>query len=128
MTWMQSPRSKYAAATIGSALLGFLVTWPVFATAQDKKDPVPDPAAKQAAPAGGPTEANKDLVEQVKQLNAKVARLEAAVTKIAPAAGGMAGSGVMPSGGMKDDAMGGMGGPKKGMAGGAMGGMKDGTT
>ncbi len=128
MTWFKSISSRYAAVGVLSAALGFLVAWPVFATGQDKKDPVPEPAVKQAPPAGGPAEANKDLAEQIKQLNAKVARLEAAVTKTASAAGGsMAGSGAMPAGGMKDDAMmGGMGGPKKGMAGGAMGGMKDG--
>ena len=129
MTWFKSISSRYAAVGVLSAALGFLVAWPVFATAQDKKDPAPDPAAKQAPPAGGPTEANKDLAEQIKQLNAKVARLEAALPKTASAAGGgIAASGAMPAGGMKDDAMGGMGGPKKGMAGagGAMGGMKDG--
>lgn len=116
MVWLQSPRSKYLAIAIGSAVIGFLVAWPVFATGQDKKDPPPDPA--KAAPA----DANKDLAEQIKQLQAKLTRLEAAVTKIAPPAGGMSmPAGGKPGMGMMDDMMG-MGGKKMG---GGMG-MKDG--
>ena len=83
MARFESPRSKYIAVGAGSALLGFLVAWPVLGAGQDKKDPPPDPA-KAVAPA----DANKDLAEQIKQLQAKVTRLEAAVAKTAPAAGG----------------------------------------
>ena len=74
MTWFQSTRSRYGAVGLGSAFLGFLVAWPVFAAAQDKKDSSPDPAAKHAA-----MPADKDLAEQIKLLIAKVARLEAAL-------------------------------------------------
>jgi Spy/CpxP family protein refolding chaperone len=74
MTWFQSTRSRYGAVGLGSAILGFLLAWPLFASAQDKKDPPADPAAKHAAM---PTD--KDLAEQIKLLNAKVARLEAAL-------------------------------------------------
>lgn len=130
MTVLQSPRSKYAAVAVGSAVLGFLVAWPVFATGQDKKDAQPDP--KHVHPAAGPgdkgTDPNKDLVEQIKLLNAKVARLEAAVAKIAPPSGmaGMStGSGKSGMSGMMDMdmMMGGMGGKKKGMGGMGMMGM-----
>jgi hypothetical protein len=118
MTAFQSPRSKYLAVALGSALLGFLVAWPVFASGQDKKDGTP------SAPVNQPADPNKDLVEQVRLLNAKVARLEAAIAKIAPPAGGggMAGMSGMSggkSGGMGMDGMMGMGG----MKGGGMGGM-----
>ena len=138
MTVLQSPRSKYAAVAVGSAVLGFLVAWPVFATGQDKKDAQPDP--KHAQPAGAPADPNKDLVEQIKLLNAKIARLEVAVAKIAPPAGGMGGMPGMGSGsggsmgGMMgmDNMMGGMGGKKGGMMGmdnmmGGMGGMSGGS-
>ena len=74
MTWFQSTRSRYGAVGLGSATLGFLVAWPLFAAGQDKKDPPADPAAKHAA-----MPADKDLAEQIKLLNAKVARLEAAL-------------------------------------------------
>ena len=142
MTILQSTRSRCGA--VGLAILGFLVAWPVFGAAQDKKGPPHDPAAKHGQPADKTSEANKDLADQIKLLNTKVSRLEAAVAKTAPAAGGgMAGMGGMKDdamggkkmGGMKDDAMGGMGGKKMGgmkddamggMAGGSgMGGMKD---
>ena len=121
MTPFQSPRSKYLAVALGSAILGFLVAWPVFASGQDKKDPPPDP--KHVHPADKAADPNKDLVEQIRLLNAKVARLEAAVAKIAPPAGGMGGmpgmSGGKPGmGGMgMDNMMGGMGGKKGGMMG-----------
>lgn len=118
MTWLQSPRSKYAAVAVGSAVLGFLVAWPVFATGQDKKDAQPDP--KHVHPADKPADPNKDLVEQIKLLNAKVARLEAAVAKIAPPGAGMSGmSGMsgMPSMGMDGMMMGNMGSKKGGMMG-----------
>lgn len=117
MLWLQSTRSKYTAVALGAALLGFLVAWPVFASGQDKKDPVPHAAA------GQPADANKDLAEQIKLLNAKVARLEAAVAKTAPPAAGMPGmgaSGKKPAMGMMDDMMGG-----KKMGGGGMGMMDD---
>ena len=166
MVWLQTPPSKYAAIGVFSAVLGFLVAWPVLGSAQDKNQTPLDPSKSSA-----PADPNKDLVEQIKQLSAKVARLEAAVTKIAPLTGGMPamggaagapgsdmgqdkmvgkGMGMMDAdemmemmkmmemtqmkmkkmmggmAGMKDDAMGGMGGSKKGMSGGgAMGGMKD---
>ena len=128
MTAFQSPRSKYLAVALGSAFLGFLVAWPVFASGQEKKDGTP------SAPVNQPADPNKDLVEQVKLLNAKVARLEAAIAKIAPPAGGMSGMGGMKGGGMPG--MGGMGGMMgmdnmmmgnmpgmAGMQGGGMGGM-----
>ena len=73
MTWFQSSRSRYGAVSLGSAILGFLLAWPMFATGQDKKDLPADPAAKHAVPA------DKDLADQIRQLNAKVARLEAAL-------------------------------------------------
>lgn len=124
MTWLQSTRSKYSAVALGAALLGFLVAWPVFAAGQDKKDPAPHAAA------GQPADANKDLAEQIKLLNAKVARLEAALAKTAPAAGGampgMAAGGKKPAMGMMDDdMMGGMGGKKMGGKKPAMGMMDD---
>ena len=123
MTWFHSTRGKYTAVALGAALLGFLAAWPVFAAGQDKKDPPADPAAKHALPA------DKDLAEQIKLLNAKVARLEAALAKTAPAAGGMPGMGGSGGGGMagmKDDAMmGGMGGKKMGGKKPAMGMMDD---
>ncbi len=109
MTWLQSPRSKYATVGLGSALLGFLVAWPLFAAGQDKKDPPPDP--KHAHPADKAADPNKDLVEQIKLLQAKVVRLEAAVAKIAPPAGGMGG---MPGMGMSGMPGMGMGGSKGG--------------
>jgi Spy/CpxP family protein refolding chaperone len=94
-----------------SAALGFLVALPVTGTAQDKKDPAP------TAPLNQPADPNKELVEQIKLLNAKVARLEAAVAKIAPPAGmggmpgmGMSGMPGMGMGGMKGGGMPGMGG------------------
>ena len=86
MTWFQSTRGKYGAVVVGSALVGFLLAWPVFASGQDKKDPPVDPAAKHAMPG------DKDLAEQIKLLHAKVARLEAALPQdpkgTAPAAPG----------------------------------------
>ena len=98
MTWLQSPRSKYSAVAVGSAVLGFLIAWPVFATGQDKKDPPADPAAKHAVPADKTGDANKELADQIRQLNAKVARLEAALKQDpkatpsgVPDKGGMAG-------------------------------------
>ena len=122
MIWFQSPRSKYIAVGVGSAVLGVLVSWPLFAAGQDKKDPAADPAAKHAP------SADKDLAEQIRQLNAKITRLEAAVAKTAPSAGGMPGMGAggkKPAMGMMDDEMK-MGGKKKSMAGGGgMAGMKD---
>ena len=120
MTWLQTPRSRYAAVAIGSALLGFLVALPLFAAGQDKKDPPSDPAGKHVHPADKPGDPNKDLADQVRLLQAKVARLEAAVAKIAPPSGGMPGMG-----GMGMDDMMGMGGMKGGgMAGmSGMGGM-----
>jgi hypothetical protein len=129
MTWLQSPRSKYATVGLGSALLGFLVAWPLFAAGQDKKDAPPDP--KHAHPADKAADPNKDLVEQIKLLQAKVVRLEAAVAKIAPPAGGMGGMpGMGMSGmpGMDNMMMGnmpGMGGGSGGMPGmsGSGGGM-----
>ena len=124
MMWLQSTRSKYTTVALGAALLGFLVAWPVFAAGQDKKDPAPHAAA------GQPADANKELLEQIKLLQAKVTRLEAAVAKIAPPAGGgmagMSGGSGGSGGGMgmmdMDMMMGGMGGKKKAM-GGSGGGM-----
>lgn len=140
MTILQSNRRWCGA--VGLVILAFLVAWPVLGTAQDKKDPPHDPS-KHVQPPGGPgADANKDLADQIKLLQTKVARLEAALAKTAPAAGGampemggmkddamggkkMGGGGGMA--GMKDDAMGGMGGKKMGgmAGGGGMGGMKD---
>ena len=111
MTWLQSNRSRYIAVAAGSAILGFLVAWPVVGSAQDKKDPAP------TAPTGQPADPNKDLAEQVRQLNARLARLEAAIARIAPPAGGTGGG--MP--GMQGGGMPGMGG----MSGGGMGMMDD---
>ena len=108
MTWLQSSRSKYLAVALGSAFLGFLVAWPLLAAGQDKKDAAP------TAPMSHPADPNKDLVEQIKLLQAKVSRLEAAVAKIAPPAGGMAGMGGPGGGMMMDNMMGGMGGKKGG--------------
>ena len=117
MPWFQSTRSRYWAVGLASAILGFLLAWPVLGSAQDKKDTTAQPPV---------ADASKDLAEQIRQLNAKVARLEAAVAKTAPAAGGampgMAAGGKKPAMGMMDDGM--MGG-KKDMAGMGMG-MKDG--
>ena len=127
---LQSPRSRYLSVGAASAVLGFLVAWPVFATGQDPKDPQPDP--KHVHPADKVADPNKDLVEQIKLLQAKVTRLEAVVAKIAPPAGGgmpgMGGSGGKSGGGMgmmdmDGMMMGGMGGPKKGASGGGMPGM-----
>ena len=73
MTGFQSTRSRYGAVGLGSAILGFLLAWPLFASGQDKKDPPADPPAKHVMPA------DKDLAEQIKLLIAKVARLEAAL-------------------------------------------------
>lgn len=99
---------------IGSAVLGFLLAWPLFATGQDKKD-------------SAPSDPNKELAEQIKQLSAKVSRLEAALPKPTPPVGGMGVSGGMGMDKMMGGMMGGMG-DKKDMAG--MGdkgmGMKDG--
>lgn len=122
----QSPRSRYVTVGAASAVLGFLVAWPVFATGQGPKDPQPDP--KHAQPADKAADPNKELLEQIKLLQAKVTRLEAAVAKIAPpAGGGMAGMGGGSGGAMggmmdMDGMMGGMGGKKKAM-GGSGGGM-----
>ena len=74
MTWFQSTRTRHGAVGLASALLGFLLAWPLLAAAQDKKDAPPDPAAKHAA-----MPADKELAEQIKLLIAKVARLEAAL-------------------------------------------------
>ncbi len=104
MTWLQTTRSRYVAVGVISAALGFLVALPVTGTAQDKKDPA------ATAPMNQPADPNKELVDQIKLLNAKVARLEAAVAKIAPPAGGMPGMGGMGMGGMKGGGMPGMGG------------------
>ena len=115
MIWLQSTRSRYWAVGLASAILGFLLAWPVLGSAQDKKDATAQPPV---------ADANKDLAEQIRQLNAKVTRLEAAVSKTAPAGGGampgMAAGGKKSAMGMMDDdmMMGGMGGKK-------MGGMKD---
>lgn len=121
----QSPRSRYLTVGAASAVLGFLVAWPVFATGQGPKDPQPDP--KHVHPADKAADPNKELLEQIKLLQAKVTRLEAAVAKIAPpAGGGMAGMGGSGGGmGMMDmdGMMGGMGGKKKSMGSGAGGGM-----
>lgn len=121
---LQSARSRYLTVGAASAVLGFLVAWPVFATGQGPTDPQADP--KHAPPADKAAVPNKELLEQIKLLQAKVTRLEAAVAKIAPpAGGGMAGMGGGAGGasgggmGMMDmDGM--MGGKKKGM--GSMGG------
>jgi hypothetical protein len=121
----QSPRSRYLTVGAASAVLGFLVAWPVFATGQGPKDPQPDP--KHVHPADKAADPNKELLEQIKLLQAKVTRLDAAVAKIAPpAGGGMAGMGGSGGGmGMMDmdGMMGGMGGKKKSMGSGAGGGM-----
>ncbi|MBN9518208.1 periplasmic heavy metal sensor [bacterium] len=122
---LQSARGRYLTVGAASAVLGFLVAWPVFATGQDSKAPQSDP--KHVHPADKAADPNKELVEQIKLLQAKVTRLEAVVAKIAPpAGGGMAGMGG-GSGGMggmmdMDGMMGGMGGKKKAM-GGSGGGM-----
>ena len=34
MIWLQSNLSRYVAVAVGSAMIGFLVAWPVFATGQ----------------------------------------------------------------------------------------------
>ncbi len=104
MTWLQTTRSRYVAVGVISAALGFLVALPVTGTAQDKKDPAP------TVPMNQPADPNKELVEQIKLLNAKVARLEAAVAKIAPPAGGMGGMPGMGMGGTKGGGMPGMSG------------------
>lgn len=129
MTWFQSSRSKYLAVALGSALLGFLVAWPLFAGGQDKKDPPPD-QAKNARPADKQPDTNKELLEQIKQLRATIAQLEAAVNKMAPHTGaaatgnqsmtgmkGMSGKPGMSMGMMDMDMMGSMQGGKKGMSG-----------
>lgn len=121
---LQSARSRYLTVGAASAVLGFLVAWPVFATGQGPTDPQADP--KIAPPADKAADPNKELLEQIKLLQAKVTRLEAAVAKIAPpAGGGMSGMGGGAGGGsgggmgmMDMDGM--MGGKKKGM--GSMGG------
>lgn len=48
MTWFQTIRSNYGAVSIGWALLGFLIAWPMFAAGQDKKDTLADPAVTSA--------------------------------------------------------------------------------
>lgn len=135
MTILQSTRSRYGVVSLGSAVLGFLIAWPLFAAGQDKKDPPHDPAAKHAAPSPFDTfpagqkdpaakhamPADKDLAEQIRQLNAKVVRLQAAVSKAALASGGampgMAADVKKPAMGMMDDdmMMGGMAGKKPAM-------------
>ncbi len=121
MGWFQSPRGKYIAVGVSSAVLGFLIAWPLFAAGQDKKDPPHDPAAKHAPAADKAADPKADLADQIRQLNAKVARLEAAVAKAAPAAAGMnMAPAAKPGMGMMD-MMGGMAGGKKP----AMAGMED---
>ena len=124
MVWFQSPRGKYIAVGACSAVLGFLAAWPLFAAGQDKKDAPADPAAKQAPAADKAADPKADLADQIRQLNAKVARLEAAVAKAAPAAAGMnMAPAAKPGMGMMD-MMGGMAGGKKPAMGG-MAGMED---
>jgi hypothetical protein len=83
---------------MGSAALGFLVGWPLFASGQDKKDAHVDHSKHIGA------EPSKDVAAQIADLRAKLAQLEATLSKMSP--------GKMPSGGM-----GGMksGGPGMGM-------------
>jgi hypothetical protein len=119
MTWLQSARSRYVTVGLASALVGFLLAWPLLGSAQDK------PPAKDQAGHPAPADPAKDVADQLRMLTAKVARLEAAVAKIAPppagtpgmAGGGMAGGGT--SGGMGMDGMMSMmmGGQKGGMTG-----------
>ena len=98
MTWFQSTRRRYGAVSLASAFLGFLIAWPVFATGQDKKDPSADPAARHAVPADKTADANKELADQIRQLNDKVTRLEAAL----PQAPKGAPSGAPEKGGQAD--------------------------
>lgn len=115
-----------------AAALGAGLAWPGVGQAQDKAaGPAKHAHADKAAAA------DKDLAAQVRDLQAKVARLEAALKKghtgTAAAGGGMAGmpgtqkgagmSGMGMKGMEMHGMMGGMGGGQKGMPG--MGGMTD---
>jgi hypothetical protein len=106
------------ALLLGTGLLAFGLAWPLAGVAQDK----PADASSHKHADKGPDQ-DKALLDQVRELQAKVAKLEAALKQGHPAgAGGIAGAGGM--GGMSM----GMGGPKTGagMAGmGEMGTMMD---
>jgi Spy/CpxP family protein refolding chaperone len=115
MYLLQSTRSKFFAAGLGSALLGFFIAWPVLGLAQDNPKSTSDP--QHVHPTDKPSDPNREMLDQIKLLQVKVARLEAAVAKIAPPAGGMSGGGMGGMMGMDGMMMGGMGG-------GGMGGMK----
>lgn len=110
-----------AALLAAILLLGGLLAWPISRAAQSK-----DP------PAGHPDPADKDLAGQLRDLRAKVARLEAALKQQGPGkpagmsgmGGGMAGTGHMGmTGGMGGGpGAGGMGMGDMGMTGGMSGG------
>src|SRR5262245_15976381 len=87
------------------ALLGAALAWPLLGTAGDKQPTQPT----KHKHGGKPAEADKDLSAQVSELQAKIARLEAALKQGhkgtpsgSPNAGGMAG---MPMGMMGDKKM-----------------------
>lgn len=110
------PHSASRLAVLGVVVVfGGVLAWPLYGAAQDKHPP----DAKHQHPA--PKAPDKDLAAQVRELQAKIAKLEAALqqghkgTPLAtPDTGGMAG---MPMGMMGDKKMG------KGMMG--MGGMEE---
>ncbi len=130
MQKFQTLAASRLAVFLGGAALALVVIWPLMGAAQDKsdkaKDPDPHAQHKDKEPAG-----DQNLASQLKDLHAKVARLEAALAKNQPgktpgmpgmgdkADAGKDGKPDVGMGGMEDDKMmGGMGGKKKGMAGG----------
>jgi hypothetical protein len=163
---LQFTRLKFLAAGLGSFAILVFVALPLVVAGQDKKDagpvkvdpaldhskhaPTADAAVDKSKSDGATSDSNKEVLEQIKLLQAKVSKLEGSVAKIAPPPGGMkmggkkgmpvmggAGGAMpmaddmdMPMGGgpskpgmgMMDMMMGGMGG-KKGMSGGSESGM-----
>lgn len=89
---MKNWKSTTASRVTLLALVGVMavaVAWPPMGAAQDKKDP-----AKHVHPTDK-AEGDKDLAAQLKELQAKVAKLEAALAKGQPGMAGMGGKGGM---------------------------------
>jgi Spy/CpxP family protein refolding chaperone len=103
---------------LGALVLG--LAWPLAGTAQDRAA-----APDQHKHAGKSADADKDLATQVRELQAQVAKLEAALKQghqgTAPGSGGMSAKGM---GGMAGKSVGMMGGQKMGQGAMGMGGME----
>jgi hypothetical protein len=114
MKWLKQQSASRLALLGGALVLGALLAWPLLGTAQDSK---PADHAKHRHPDGKQV-ADKVLTAQLRDLQAKVAKLEAALKQRQPAQpGGMAGMGMgkgMMGMGMMDE---------MGMMRGGMGGM-----